>query len=74
MDSVCPVCGMEHTTEDGANICQTLVEVFHLRGNRIDDGVCPNGCARLVQGRDHFHGYCPVCGCSVTSHIPVVII
>lgn len=35
---------------------------YHKHSSRIEDGVCPNGCARLIQYGDHLGVVtCPVC-------------
>ncbi len=37
-----------------------IIEAFIKHRERMEDGVCPNGCARLVRIDDHTRE-CPVC-------------
>lgn len=66
----CPI-----SCESQGNLALDLAEAKRslLSAARMDDGICPNGCARMIryEPHDNFTRTCPVCGFVGWQNTPI---
>lgn len=59
---------------EGWNLAEHIKEIraFKKHDSRIEDGICPNGCARMIQDDTH-NVHCPVCRFSYYRNVGVTL-